>query len=58
MESGLGIEGVKAVFGAGGVGLQAFAIGQGCRYPPKDLRAIPGYVDKAAALLEIIHAQR
>src|SRR5690554_4536 len=56
--SGKGIGWSKAVFGAGGVGLQPFAISEVGGHAAQNLRAFLGNLDKAAALLEIIHAQR
>src|SRR5690606_2975137 len=50
---GLGIGGFKAVLGACGVSLQAFAAGEDRCDPAQRLRAGLRYLDQAGALLEI-----
>src|SRR5690554_2341960 len=49
---------LKAVLGAGGVSVQAFALCQGHRHRTQGLRASMRDMDQAGTLLEIINAQR
>src|SRR5690606_36931974 len=48
----------KAVFGAGGMGLQAFAVGELGGDLPQRAGAFSGDLDQAGAFLEIVHPER